>query len=108
MLASNSEAYEFPTRCHSSKECNYPHYQRQGKTENDDDDEDDDDDFYAHIPRTTLLSTLRREEELRLCPELQQLYDTHDMPPPEIEAELQRSALADNGLCRCWLDSYCR
>ena len=108
MLASNSEAYEFPTRCcHSSKECNYPHDQRQGKTKNDDDDEDDDD-FYAHIPRATLLSTLRREEELRLCPELQQLYDTHDMPPPEIEAELQRSALAENGLCRCWLDSYCR
>ena len=75
--------------------CNYPH-----------DSDSNTDHYAADIPRPALLSTLRREEELRLCPELQELYDTYDLPPPEIEAELQRHALAENGFCRCWLHSY--
>jgi hypothetical protein len=107
--ASSSDDYVFPERCRSPKNCNYPHRQRQGQgKKKKGKKKEKGDDFYARIPRAALLSTLRREEELRLCPELQQLYDTYDMPPSEIEAELQRSALADNGLCGCWLDSYWR
>jgi hypothetical protein len=58
------------------------------------------------IPRATLLAVLRREDELRMCMPVQALYDRYRLPPPEIEAELQRVALAEHGLCRCWLPSY--
>jgi hypothetical protein len=37
---------------------------------------------------------------------VQALYDRYASPPPEIEAELQRVALAEHGLCRCWLPAY--
>ena len=49
---------------------------------------------------------LRREDELRMCMPVQALYDRYELPPPEIEAELQRVALAEHGLCRCWLPAY--
>ena len=51
---------------------------------------------------------LRREETLRLCPELQILYDScgSNSPPNEIESEIQRIALLENGYCRCWLGEY--
>ena len=44
-----------------------------------------------NIPVDTLLNTLRREETLRLCPELQKLYDSCGArsPPGEIESEIQ-------------------
>ena len=54
------------------------------------------------IPRT-LLAVLRREDELRMCMPVQALYDQYELPHPEIEAELQRVALAEHGLCRCWV-----
>ena len=61
-----------------------------------------------NIPVDTLLNTLRREETLRLCPELQKLYDSCGArsPPGEIESEIQRISLLENGYCRCWLDEY--
>lgn len=37
---------------------------------------------------------------------MQRLYDRFDHPPGEIESELQRQALAEHGLCRCWLHAY--
>ena len=55
------------------------------------------------IPRATLVAVLRREDELRMCMPVQALYDRYELPPPEIEAELQRVALAEHGLCRCWV-----
>ena len=55
-----------------------------------------------------LLKVLRREETLRLCPELQKLYDScgEDSPPGVIESEIQRISLLENGFCRCWLGKY--
>ena len=41
-----------------------------------------------------------------MCVPVQKLYDRYALPPPEIEAELQRVALAEHGLCRCWLPAY--
>jgi hypothetical protein len=58
------------------------------------------------IERAKLLSVLRREDTLRHCAPVQELYDRYALPPPEIEAELQRVALAEHGLCRCWLPAY--
>ena len=61
-----------------------------------------------NIPIDTLLNVLRREETLRLCPELQILYDScgSHSPPSEIESEIQRIALLENGYCCCWLGEY--
>ena len=58
------------------------------------------------IPRDTLLSVLRREDALRMCEPVQSLYDEYKLPPPSIEAELQRIALTEHHLCRCWLPAY--
>eukprot|EP01051_Picozoa_sp_SAG22_P014203 SAG22_NODE_1689_length_3806_cov_7.093067_4_plen_189_part_00 len=58
------------------------------------------------IERDLLLSVLRREDTFRFCGPVQALYDQYAMPPPVIEAELQRRALAEHGLCRCYLLSY--
>ena len=58
------------------------------------------------IEREVLLGVLRREDSLRICAPVQGLYDQYALPPPEIEAELQRVALVEHGLCRCWLPAY--
>lgn len=92
MSSSSSASGGFSTSCVAGEICNYPANKKK-KT-------------VPHIPYTTLLNVLRREETLRLCPELQSLYDRHKHPPCEIESELQRICLRENGLCRCWLDSY--
>ena len=60
----------------------------------------------GRIERAQLLRVLHRDDALRLCPEVQELYDTSPSLPGNIEAELQRHALVENGLCRCWLEEY--
>ena len=62
----------------------------------------------GRIDRLCLLRVLRRDEELRLCSEVQALYDSVSWLPGHIEAEIQRHALVENGLCRCWLPEYWR
>jgi len=67
-------------------------------------------DYYVHglIPRDELLNILAREEELRMCDGIQDLYDRFKFPPPDIELELQAAALSEHGYCRCFLTQYWR
>jgi hypothetical protein len=60
------------------------------------------------IPLEKLANILRREEEFRLSPQVQVLYDEFKHPPPCIEGELQTRALEEHGLCRCYLNRYWR
>ena len=100
MLTRTSPDDAFPMECKDQEECNYPCREDDGSDVN----------FASlslpEIPYDLLLRTLRREETLRLCPELQALYDEFEHPPGDIESELQRSCLRESGLCRCWLHAY--
>ena len=60
----------------------------------------------GRIERARLLRVLQRDDELRLSTEMQAFYDSAPWLPGPVEAELQRHALVENGLCRCWLEEY--
>lgn len=54
----------------------------------------------GRIPRDTLLRMLRREEELRMSDETQQLYDKsgpYELPPFSIEDDIQHRVLTEFG-----------
>ena len=83
------ESYEYPLKCHPNDPmC------RAGTA------------GVGRIERACLLRVLQRDDELRLCSEMQEFYDSAPWLPGPVEAELQRHALVENGLCRCWLEQY--